>query len=113
MLVAGEYGKVLRINAGVDLGASTARQLTVTRPDGSSFTRDQTDISVGTTPVTVEVEDDDGSVVSRTFAANEYVQYTLQSGDITLGGRYRLKLQVDFGAGQRLLTVNKVLRVED
>jgi len=111
VLNAGEYGKILRINTGYNLGGATALSLSVTRPDGSVFTRDKNDVSVGSATIQAEVEQPDGSVAQKTFTAGEYVEYTLQSGDIPDSGRYRAKLQVDFGPTQRLITVSKVFKV--
>ncbi len=111
MLNAGEYGKILRINTGYDLSGATAISLSVTRPDGSSFVRDQNDVSIGNSTIQADVQQPDGSTVQKTFAAGEYVEYTLQDGDIPDSGRYRAKLQVDFGPAQRLITVSKVIHV--
>ncbi len=111
VLVAGEYGKVLRINAGYDLSGATAFALTVTRPDASTFSAGTAQITVGAATIQAKVERPDGSVVQKTFIAGEYVEYTLTNGDIPIKGRYHARLQADFGAAQRLRSIDKVFRV--
>jgi hypothetical protein len=77
----GEYGSVLRINLGKDISAGTS--LTVylepKRGDEKTFT---TNLVVGTSNVIV---DDEG------FLANQYLEYTLQDGDLDEHGQWRAR----------------------
>jgi len=111
MLIAGEFGKKIRINTAYDLSGSTDLSLAVTRPDSTQFTRTQPDLVVGTATIQAEVEQFDGATVTQTFLANEYVEYALKSGDLTTPGRYRFQLQVDFGASVRLITIERDVKV--
>lgn len=106
MLVAGEIGKKLRINAALAIDGSTTRVLTIKRPDGTSKTvTDPADGAVlpvgGTDVVTSE----------GTFLANQYVTYTTESADFPAGGRYQLKLEAQF-ADKTLRSVFKTVEVE-
>jgi len=77
----GEYGSVLRVNLDTDISAGTS--LTVylepQRGDEKTFT---TNVVVGSSNVTV---DDEG------FLANQYLEYTLQDGDLDQAGQWRAR----------------------
>lgn len=104
MLIEGEYGdKSLVINTRYDLSGQTGLNLVVLRPDGTGFSRNEVDVSVGL----VDTTDDDGNTV----LANEYVKYTLKNGDISLPGRYRLQLTVNGNSGQ-LVSLEKYVDVK-
>ena len=83
-LVAGEYGKILRINTSYDLSAATALLLSLTLPDKTLVTFTPT---VGAVDVVTPV---------GTFKANEYVEYLLADGDLPVAGNYLVQLQADF-----------------
>jgi len=77
----GEYGSVLRVNLDTDISAGTS--LTVylepQRGDEKTFT---TNVVVGSSNVTV---DDEG------FLASQYLEYTLQDGDLDQAGQWRAR----------------------
>ncbi|MCK5602163.1 hypothetical protein KAR91_09845 [Candidatus Pacearchaeota archaeon] len=79
--VEGTYGSVLRVNLGTDISAGT--ELTVylepRRGDEKEFT---TNLVIGTSNVNV---DDQG------FLANQYLEYTLQDGDLDEAGQWRAR----------------------
>lgn len=101
--VAGEYGKTLVLNAGIDLTTATALSVTIRRPDGTTVTTPATP-TVGTTDLT-----DDGI----TYAANQHALYVTQDGDIpaNLDGYYDIQFTADFGANGRRKSVSRVLQV--
>lgn len=103
-LVAGEYGKTLRVGAGLDLTGATQLTLDVRRPDYTSFQAQKPDVAVGTT----QVLDENGNEL---MASGEYATYTVKSGDLTVDGSYLLQLTADFGAGQKLKTVTRTVAV--
>lgn len=105
--VAGEYGKTLVLNAGVDIsdGAGvTARAIRIKRPDGTVVASPPAP-SVGSTDLTVD---------GVTYAANQHALYVTQDGDIpaNLDGYYEIQLTVDYVSGRRK-SVSRVLEVLD
>ncbi len=79
----GEFGKELNINANYDMSAFTALEIIVTRPDGTTFTRTNGDLAIsGIDLVTSDM---------GTFAANEYMVYVVQDGDLTVPGEYAVR----------------------
>jgi len=104
MLIEGEYGdKSLLINTRYDLSSNTGFSLVVLRPDGSGFSRDETDVTLGV----VDTVDENGDTIN----ANEYVKYPLKNGDINQAGRYKLQLTVN-GANGVLVSQTKYVKVE-
>lgn len=101
MITPNEVGKYLRINTRYDLSGATALELTVTRPDGSSFTRNNPALTVGTVDVTVD---------GVTLLANQYVNYQTQAGDLPDYGHYLMKLKAE-GNGQILYSEEHTLPV--
>jgi len=81
----GEYGIVLYMNVNFDISGYTALSLVVTRPDDTTFTRTHASsiVSVGGSPLSTDL---------GTFDANEYIAYTIQSGDLTVDGQYNARL---------------------
>lgn len=77
----GEYGSVLRVNLGTDIsvGTSLTVYLEPQRGDEKTFT---TNVALGTVNITV---DDEG------FLANQYLEYTLQDGDLDEPGLWRAR----------------------
>ncbi len=102
-LQAGEYGKVLILDAGMDLTGQTGIELEFQYPDGSSKTI-SSGLVVGTTDLVVDGE---------TYLANTYVTYTLVNGDIYMPGLHRRKLSVRFGGSKRLVSMTDDFDVFD
>lgn len=106
--VAGEYGKTLVLNAGVDISpgaGATALSVVIRRPDGSTVTSPATP-TVGTTDLTVD---------GITYAANRHALYVTQDGDIpaNIDGYYSIQLSVEFGATSRRKSITRTLEVLD
>lgn len=80
----GEYGIVHNLNVNYDISGFTALSQVYTRPDGTTFTRTNGDV---TAPAVALVTDDMG-----TFAANKYSRYIFQDGDLTVAGTYTVRL---------------------
>lgn len=108
MLVAGEEGKALRLNAAIALSDSTSRRLTIKRPDGSTRVVDDPNTDPGKLPVGPT----DVTTAEGLFRAGEYITYAVQNGDFPVAGRYQLKLQAQL-TGQLLRSVYKTIEVEE
>lgn len=80
----GEYGIVHNLNVNYDISGFTALSQVYTRPDATTFTRTNGDVTVPATPL---VTTDMG-----TFAANKYSKYTFQLGDLSVAGTYSVRL---------------------
>jgi len=72
----GEYGSILRVNLGVDISAGTGYTVTLEPRAGDEkpFT---TNVALGTANIDVDDE---------TYLANQYLEYTLQDGDLDQDG---------------------------
>lgn len=77
----GEYGSVLRVNLGTDISAGTSLTLYLQprRGEEKEFT---TNLVVGSSNVTVD---------DQSFLANQYLEYTLQDGDLDEAGQWRAR----------------------
>lgn len=94
-LNVGEYGKVHNLNVNYDISGFTALSQVYTRPDATTFTRTNGDVTVPATPL---VTPDMG-----TFEANKYTKYTFKTGDLTVAGTYTVRLTYDNGATIRYI----------
>ena len=83
----GEYGSVLLINLGADIssGSSLTVLIEPKRGDSKEFT---SNIIVGTVDITVDDQD---------FLADQYLEYTLQDGDLDFIGQWRARGSVILG----------------
>lgn len=106
--VAGEYGKTLILNAGVDISpaaGATAYAITIERPDGSQVQSPPAP-TLGTQAVTVD---------GVTYAPNQHLLYETRDGDIpaNLPGYYAIQIEVLFGDSGRRLSRTRTLEVVD
>jgi hypothetical protein len=76
-----EYGSKLRVDLGQDIsdGTSLTVYIEPQRGDTKTFT---TNLSVGSSNVVVD---------DQTFLANQYLEYTLQDGDLDKAGQWRAR----------------------
>lgn len=79
-----EFGRRLIVNANYNLAAYSQLELVFTRPDGSMFIRTNPAITISASPLV--------TLDAGTLAANEYVMYTMQLGDLTVPGDYLVRL---------------------
>ena len=77
----GEYGSKIRVNLGTDISTGTSLTFFM-EPKAGDEKEFTTNLVVGTSNVTV---DDDS------FTANEYLEYTLQDGDLDQEGQWRVR----------------------
>ena len=83
-LRVGEVGKVLRVASGFDMSSNTELTLTFTLPDGTTTTKTTADgVALG-----AGVTDPDLGVL----AANEYVEYDIESGFLSQSGSWKVSL---------------------
>lgn len=77
----GEYGSILYINLGVDITAATSLTVVMEpeRGEAKTFT---SNIAVGT--ANTDVDD-------KTYLAGEFMEYTLQDGDLDYVGQWRVR----------------------
>jgi hypothetical protein len=80
----GEWGITYNLNQNFDISGFTILSLVITRPDGTTITRTNPQVSVGAAPL---VTSDDG-----TYATNQYAIYVFAVGDLTLPGTYTSRL---------------------
>lgn len=78
-LRVGEFGKTIRIDAEVNMSASTNLKLTFKKPDGTTLVKQTVD---GVTAPPVDYVDP----TLGTFLASEYWSYTFASGDVDQEG---------------------------
>lgn len=77
----GEHNSKLRVNLGQNISAGTS--LTVfLQPQAGDEKEFTTNVAVGTSNITVD---------DLSFLANEYLEYTLQDGDIDFVGQWRAR----------------------
>jgi hypothetical protein len=84
-LKVGEFGRIIPVNAGEDISGADSYTLVFTKPNGTTVNKTAT---LGDEEITVV--DIDG--VSQTYAADEYVNYTIETGLIDAAGRWSLRL---------------------
>lgn len=89
-----ETGRMLRLNAGFDMSSNTELSIIFCKPGGTTVTKTTADgVALGTSNIT---DEDLGSLL-----ANEYVEYAIESGLITVddAGRWGAQLlYTDTGA---------------
>lgn len=78
-----EYGVVFRIGVGFDIHAFSTLSITFTRPDGTTLTVSNPNVTVGGFDVLTTL---------GTFSANQYALYTFQNGDVTKPGLWTARL---------------------
>lgn len=72
----GDVGRIIAINANFDLSSNTELRMVFKKPSGAVVEKLTADgVSAPATPLTIDV---DG--VEQTFLANEYWQYSTESG---------------------------------
>lgn len=91
----GEFGLPFDFYVQFDISAQTALHLTITRPDGTSFTRTNPDVTVGATDV---------QAVTGRFPAKQYAHYIVQNGDLNQAGQYQARLTYDDATGLHLIS---------
>jgi hypothetical protein len=79
----GEYGIAFNLNVGYDISGNSTLALIFTRQDGTTFTANKPDVSVGNAPI---------NTTSGPFAANQYCVYLFKNGDLTVSGTYSVRL---------------------
>ena len=77
----GEYGSIVRVDLGEDISAGTSLTVVLepAQGDEKSFT---SNVAVGTSNVDVD---------DQSFLANQYLEYTLQNGDLDYTGQWRAR----------------------
>lgn len=96
MLNKGEYGQLVYANLGEDVSSGTDLKMVLEPQVGEKLERLAGDgVAVGTSNVTV------GDV---TFLANQYLQYTILSGDLTYAGTWRLKGEVNLSSTNKVVS---------
>jgi len=83
-LTVGDSNKTLRVNAGTSMASYTELTLNFTLPDGTTTTKATADGVV----LGAGVTDDDLGALS----ANEYVEYPIEVGFLTLAGTWNVYL---------------------
>lgn len=86
----GAWGVAYYLNVNYNLTAATVLTLTITWPDGSTFTRTGPDV----TAPNVDYVTADGN---GTFLAGQYSKYAFKAGDLTVPGTYTARLTYDDG----------------
>jgi len=84
-LKVGETGKTFRVAAGFDMSSNTELTLTFTLPDTTTVSKTKTG---GEVTIGAGVTDPDLGVL----AANEYVEYEVESGFLSQAGTWKVYL---------------------
>jgi len=90
-----EWGVLFRFSTGFDLSGFSALSITFTKPDGTTFTRTNPDV----TAPNADVITTDGL-----FPANTYAQYTFQSGEVDQAGKWCAYVTYDDATPQHLIS---------
>ena len=92
----GEYGQLVYANLGEDVSSGTDLKIVLEPQVGKVLNRLAGDgVAVGTVNVTV------GDVI---FLANQYLQYTILSGDLNYVGNWRLKGEVNLSSTNKVVS---------
>ena len=78
----GEYGVQFVLGTSFDMSANTSLSLTFTKPDGTTLTVSNPDVTIDAAPITT---------TAGTFDANTYFLYTFESGDVNQSGDWSVR----------------------
>jgi hypothetical protein len=95
----GEYGQKVYVNMGQDVSTSTENTFILQPQIGEKLTRTGV---VGSTNITVDDQD---------LIADEYLEYTIQSGDLTYAGTWRMKGECLLTSTNKLISDYTILEV--
>lgn len=98
----GEYGQKLYVNMEQDVSSATGLTF-ILEPQGGKKLEKTSDIAVGTTNIT------DGD---QDLIANEYLEYTVQDGDLTYTGTWRIKGECLLTSTNKLISDYKYIEVK-
>ncbi len=89
MITVGEVGKIINLNTCTDISAATDVEMIFTKPDDTTVTKGMADgVAIGAAPYTAECE---------IYAANEFIEYTIEAGLIDQDGDWYVRAVVYFG----------------
>lgn len=92
----GEYGQKVYVNLGTDISSATDLTIVLQPQVGEEKTRTAADgVAVGGSNITV----DDADLI-----ANEYLEYTLKSGDLDYSGLWRIKGRANTSSTVRVIS---------
>lgn len=92
MITVGEVGKTINLNTGTDLSTATDFEVVFTKPDDTTITRGTIDgVALGVAPYTAECS---------IYAANEYITYDIQAGDIDVDGDWYVRAVIYYGTNK-------------
>lgn len=98
-----EYGQVVRVNLLQDVSTNTELKFILEPQFGNKLERGASDgVSVGTSNVTVDDE---------TYLANEYLEYTVKSGDLDYAGTWRMRGEAQLSSTVRVIGDYKIIEV--
>lgn len=103
----GEYGYVIRISVGEDISSATNSLIFRSpEPHVVEKVRDSSDgLVVGNTTQVID---------GVTYTANQYIEYTVQDGDIEFPGNdWRVRVSAEFSPTLRKLTDWLTISIED
>lgn len=98
----GEYGQKLYVNMGQDISSATGLTF-ILEPQGGQKLEKTSNVAVGTTNIT------DGD---QDLIANEYLEYTVQDGDLTYAGTWRIKGECLLTSTNKLISDYKYIEVK-
>lgn len=113
-----EYGQVLRADIGEDvstnIGLTFILQPKTGNPENSNNSTEQPRNSIirtqseGVVVGTADVFDGDTKLL-----ANQYLEYTVQQSDLSIGGQWRIKGEADITSTKKLIGNFKLITVLD
>ena len=100
----GEYGQKVYVNMREDVSSATTITFVLDPQSGSKLERVAGDgVAVGTTNITVD---------DQNYIANEYLEYTIKSGDLDYVGTWRLKGECVLTSTNKVISDYKYIQVK-
>ena len=100
-----EYGNTIYANLGADISTFTALNFILEPKVGTKLEKSVSDgVALGTVDLVVDDE---------TYTANEYISYTIKTGDISVSGQWRTKGEATLSSTNKVIGDYKRITVLD
>ena len=100
----GEYGQKVYVNMREDVSSATSTTFVLDPQSGKKLEKTASDgVAVGSTNITVDDQD---------LIANEYLEYTIKSGDLDYVGTWRLKGECVLTSTNKVISDYKYIQVK-
>lgn len=100
-----EYGKTVYANLGEDISAYTELKFILEPKVGVKLEKSVSDgVAIGASNITVDDE---------SYLANQYISYTIQTGDLDRSGQWRIKGEATLSNTNKAIGDYKIITVLD